>query len=274
MFTTGEFTKVARVTRRTLRHYREIGLFEPVGESESGYHYYTMEQLPRLHRILALRDLGFSLDQIRPMVDEEVDPAEMRGMLQLRKAEIEQELQEEQRRIRSIESRLALLESGIGDYEIVTKGLARQRLFGAVFHCTNPEHGREVLEHVLRDSPGAFDMSALGLLVTRMQTEDWNPDGSDIEIGYVVRGPHDIPPLSLAGLDFSTRELEPVQIAATTVVNEHPQAWHNGSEAIGAWMDSNGYRLSGWTREIWHDVGTGGLDSPVVEFQWPVEAAG
>ena len=45
MFTKGEFTRIVRVTRRTLRHYRDIGLFVPVeSDADNGYHYYTGSQ--------------------------------------------------------------------------------------------------------------------------------------------------------------------------------------------------------------------------------------
>jgi len=129
MFTTGDFSRIARVTRRTLRHYREVGLFEPVlSDADNGYHYYTTAQLPRLNRILALRELGFGLDQIRRMVDDAIPVDKLRGLMRRRKAEIEQDLQRWQQSVREIESRLQLLERGVADYEIVVKRLPSRSL--------------------------------------------------------------------------------------------------------------------------------------------------
>src|SRR5215813_6701695 len=112
MFTVGEFSQLAQVSKRLLRYYDEIGLLKPVRiDKFTGYRYYSAEQLPPLNRILALKELGLSLDQIRRMLSDKVSADEIQGMLLLKKAEAEQQLQEEQQRIRSIESRLHFIRS-------------------------------------------------------------------------------------------------------------------------------------------------------------------
>ena len=59
MFRIGEFSKLARVTARQLRYYDEYGMLQPAHiDAETGYRYYSATQLPRLHRILALKELG------------------------------------------------------------------------------------------------------------------------------------------------------------------------------------------------------------------------
>jgi DNA-binding transcriptional MerR regulator len=61
----GEFSTLTQVSIKTLRHYDELGLLKPVRiDPESGYRYYSASQLPRLHRILALKDLGFPLHRV------------------------------------------------------------------------------------------------------------------------------------------------------------------------------------------------------------------
>ncbi|GIQ62606.1 hypothetical protein PACILC2_11740 [Paenibacillus cisolokensis] len=66
----------------------------------------------RLHRILAYKDLGFTLDQIRTMLDENVSSEQIRGMLRLKKAELQKVLQEETARLARIEERLVQIERG------------------------------------------------------------------------------------------------------------------------------------------------------------------
>jgi DNA-binding transcriptional MerR regulator len=63
MLEIGEFSRLTGVSYRLLRLYDEIGLLKPFA-TDSGYRYYGVEQLGRLNRILVLRDLGFSLDEI------------------------------------------------------------------------------------------------------------------------------------------------------------------------------------------------------------------
>ncbi len=84
----GNFARIGQVTVQTLRHYDDLGLLKPSEvDALSGYRYYTLEQLPRLHRILALKDLGFSLEQIARLLEEDLPPAELRGMLRLKQDE-------------------------------------------------------------------------------------------------------------------------------------------------------------------------------------------
>jgi len=61
----GEFARVNQVSIATLRHYEKSGLLKPLElDPDTGYRYYSLDQLPRLNRILALKELGFSLEQI------------------------------------------------------------------------------------------------------------------------------------------------------------------------------------------------------------------
>jgi DNA-binding transcriptional MerR regulator len=69
----GAVARLSGVTVRTLHHYDRIGLLIPSGRSEVGYRRYEDPDLERLQRILFYRELGFSLEQIRTIVDEAAD---------------------------------------------------------------------------------------------------------------------------------------------------------------------------------------------------------
>jgi DNA-binding transcriptional MerR regulator len=114
MLTIGDFARLGQVSPRMLRHYDEIGLLSPDRvDPATGYRYYTAHQLTRLHRLVALRDLGFNLDQIGPVLDEEVTVDELRGMLRMRRAQIEATVEEEQARLRRVEAHLRALEEDV-----------------------------------------------------------------------------------------------------------------------------------------------------------------
>ena len=111
MLTIGDFARLAQVSPRMLRHYDEIGLLRPDRvEPATGYRLYAVGQLARLHRLVALRDLGLSLEQIGDLLDEEVSLDQLRGMLRMRQAQVEQTLVDEQARRRRIEAHLRALE--------------------------------------------------------------------------------------------------------------------------------------------------------------------
>jgi len=96
---------------KTLRYYDEIGLLKPAQVDRfTGYRYYSEDQLPRLNRILALKDLGLSLEQIGRLLDDDLPPAQLRGMLRLKQAEIQQCVEEEQARLARVEMRLRQIE--------------------------------------------------------------------------------------------------------------------------------------------------------------------
>ena len=91
MFSIGEFARHGRVSVRMLRHYDTIGLLRPACvDPVSGYRLYQASQLAELNRVIALKELGFTLQQVQSILAEQVSAAELRGMLKLRRAAVTQ----------------------------------------------------------------------------------------------------------------------------------------------------------------------------------------
>ena len=123
MIKIGDFARLSRVSVVTLRHYDEMGLLKPVSvDGFTGYRYYSVGQLPRLNRILALKDLGFSLEQIEKVLSG-LTLDQLRGMLKMKQAEVEQQIEVEQDRLSRIAARLRQieLEDVMPDYDVVLK---------------------------------------------------------------------------------------------------------------------------------------------------------
>ena len=107
MFRIGEFSHIAQVSGRLLRYYDEIGLLSPeYTDPQTGYRYYRAEQLPRLNRILVLKELGLGLEQIARLLGQHTSSEEIRGMLLPRKAQITQAMQDDLARLQLVEARL------------------------------------------------------------------------------------------------------------------------------------------------------------------------
>ncbi len=112
MFTIGDFARHGRVSVRMLRHYDATGLLRPAHvDPANGYRHYTASQLSRLNRIIALKELGFTLQQVRDIVDEKGDAGQLRGMLRLRRAELENAVATANARLVQVEARLRAIES-------------------------------------------------------------------------------------------------------------------------------------------------------------------
>ena len=68
----GDFSQMMQVTVKTLRHYEQKGLLKPDEVDEwTGYRYYTVEQMQRLNNIRKLQQLGFSLDEIGLLYEDD-----------------------------------------------------------------------------------------------------------------------------------------------------------------------------------------------------------
>ncbi|MCW5875063.1 MAG: MerR family transcriptional regulator [Anaerolineales bacterium] len=124
MFRIGEFSKFSRVSVRMLRHYDQLGLLRPAHvDPATEYRYYTADQLVRLHRIIALQDIGFSLEQIRGLlVERPVSAEEMSGMLLLKQAELQTKVQGDLERLNRIAERIRQVEeSETAHYDVVVR---------------------------------------------------------------------------------------------------------------------------------------------------------
>ncbi len=132
MFQIGEFSKITHVPGSLLRYYDEIGLFKPTHvDRVTGYRYYSVEQLPSLNRIMALKDLGLSLKQITRMLDKDVTTEEIRSILHQQKVQLEQTVRNEMERLHRVEIRLQQrdAEGTLVEQDILLKPLPSQLFF-------------------------------------------------------------------------------------------------------------------------------------------------
>lgn len=126
MLSIGEFARYGGVSVRMLRHYDALGILTPARvDPSSGYRSYAAAQMARLNRLVALKELGFGLQELGPLLDEQVSAEQMRGMLRLRRSQITDRIEADAARLREIEARLRLMESedAMGELEFTRKPL-------------------------------------------------------------------------------------------------------------------------------------------------------
>ena len=133
MFKIGDFSRLCMVPVSALRYYADLGLLEPAAvDPASGYRYYSAAQLHLVNRIVALKELGLSLDEIRAVLGEGLGVGELRGMLRLKRAEAARRVAEEQERLERVEARLRLIEKEgrMPEQEVVVKTVPEVRGLG------------------------------------------------------------------------------------------------------------------------------------------------
>src|SRR5918997_969609 len=142
MFSIGDFARHGRVSVRMLRHYDAIGLLRPARvDPASGYRYYTAAQLTLLNRVIALKDLGFTLQQVQSIIDEKVDTGELRGMLRLRRAQLAAQVAEDHARLARVDARLRMIETEghMDTADIVLKNIPAMRVAELSAPCAGYE---------------------------------------------------------------------------------------------------------------------------------------
>ncbi len=271
MYSIGEYARIAQVSKRLLRYYDEIGLFQPIKiDPETGHRYYSASQLSELNRILALKDLGLSLNQIRRFVGDNISPAEIQGMLSLKKAELEQQVLEELQRIRTIESRLKQIEDRDNLVrDVIVKQVRQQRFISA----------REVLSE--SESPDDFfwsvvkalnqgERSSNGQMTIVFHEDGIEGDYIDMEFGKSLDRSSRLSLTSHNGITLVDKFL-PEATMATFVPQTKNCSKLLGYNAIGEWVEANHYDLAGAVRLVFLELPKQpGDEDYVMEIQFPV----
>ncbi|MDW6058591.1 MerR family transcriptional regulator [Streptomyces sp. FXJ1.4098] len=266
MFTIGEFAKHGRVSVRMLRHYDAIGLLRPVHtDPTSSYRYYEAGQLARLNRVIALKDLGFSLHQVKALLDDDIGTEELRGMLRLRRAELESAVAEAVARLAQVEARLRTIENEgrMPTEDIVIKSLPPLRLaeLSATAASFEPQHIGPVIGPLFERLCGLLDTAGVTPTGPGLAYYEDAPEGGGaitVHAGLPVGA-------QVGGGDFQIVQLPGVERAAT-VVHRGPMEGEMlaTSQALARWIDANGYRSTGYPREV-------SLHCPEDRTQWVTE---
>lgn len=271
MLKIGDFSKLAQVSVKTLRYYGKLGLLKPAWiDRFTGYRYYTLAQLPRLNRILALKNLGFSLEQIQQLLRDDLPAAELRGMMRLKHAELERHLRVEQARLARVEARLRQIEreGALPDYEVVLKTVPRRRVVGIrdvvpAYHAV--QHLLEELRAFLQQQN--VTLAATCPCIAVYYDAEYRDRGIDAEVAAPW-------PRPLRGTSRTVvHELPGIETMACVIHQggyDQLAAAHN---TLVAWIEANGYRVAGPNRDVYlqgPELGRGATDY-VTEVQFPVQ---
>ncbi|WP_405060639.1 helix-turn-helix domain-containing protein [Kribbella sp. NBC_01505] len=114
MLSIGDLARHTRISVRMLRHYDALGLVVPERvDPHTGHRFYALSQIWRVDSLIALKELGFTLEQCGALLDEQLPVDELRGMLRLRHAQLEQRMTADADRLTEVERRLRSIERGL-----------------------------------------------------------------------------------------------------------------------------------------------------------------
>ena len=275
MFKISEFSRLSQVSMKTLRYYDQIGLLKPTyTDPLNGYRYYTTEQLFRLNRIMAFKDLGLTLEQILPALDEQIPPEQIRGMLRLKQAETQALIEQEYARLVRIEARLRLIEregESEAGHDVSLKSVKEQVVAslptGTNLSSSSLPFFFEELDRSLVHA-GLPDPATLPHMVL------WQDTGAcldDQDETFAVEVACPLPERPPVYEHLHIRVLPAIPLVASVMHQCQPQGVCSALVDLGRWMEQNGYTvsLSHPFREVYFARGDNQLY--ITEAQIPVE---
>ena len=278
----GDLARLTHISVRMLRHYDEIDLFKPTLIRQNTYREYSVSQLPVLNNILALKDLGFSLEQIKTLVQEGFAAQRLRDLLELRRAELETHISQESERLNKVEQRLSMMdkETAVNTYNVTVKALPAQLVASVrdssldVFNQIDGEKRRsmqryfETLFSYLKKN--GLDAAVPFTVIAHPPLEE-NSSFADVEI--------------IQGLPRKLPESESVRVyelPATPMIacleyaglNDWRVIEGQAMPALYAWIEEHGFRVTGPIRQEYRELDEMRDGTPcVIELQIPIAQA-
>lgn len=262
MYKIGEFSTLAKTTIKTLRYYEKEKLLIPSFVDGNGYRYYDAIQLLDLAKIISLRQIGLSIEEIKQVLDGK----DLNKVLNIRKKVVENELNEYKYQLYKINY---ILEERDMKYEVITKEL--------------PEYVVYYKEGIIKDFSEILNF----ILSSANECLEINPNIKCIEPDYCyinyldgeykdknikIRYCQAVTEEGISNEVIKFKKLEPV----LSVCTYHKGDYSNLGEAYGLLMkyiEENGYEIIEYPREryidgIWNKEN---VDDWLTEIQVPVK---
>lgn len=269
MFKISEFSRLSKVSLKALRYYDHIGMLKPrTVDPDTGYRYYSADQLLELNRIFMYKELGFTLPQIMELLNEDITLEQIRGMFHLKRSEIQQVIDTEQAKLTRIKERMQLIEKEgcvEREQEVVIKAVEQKPFLSLtalgseqdipeLFRTFNKLLRKEHLNLV--ESPQIVLWSEL----------DENVDEFEFEVGHYVKRE-----LSVLPDELHIRSLPPELMMATLTFRSDSVFACTACVDLATWIEKNGYQIKEDQpgREIYLPLPTE-KDIQLIEIQIPI----
>jgi predicted transcriptional regulator YdeE/DNA-binding transcriptional MerR regulator len=271
----GNFSRAAHVTVKTLRYYGRIGLLRPAWVDRfSGYRYYSFDQLPRLNRILALKEMGFTLEQIASLLDRDLGVDELRSILHRKRLEVEERLLAEQARLIQVETRLEQIDQAgcLSDYEVVLKSVSKLPVVSVRKLIADPrqvEKWSNQTHQTLIVDMRMHGLRPTGQWISIIHNGEYTERNIDLQVAVIV----DL--ASCTGRPAMHKHIMylPAVPHMACVYHTGPvQGLAKAHTALYGWIQANGYDQAGPVREVCHaDPEDDDASCELIELQMPVE---
>ncbi len=245
MIRIGDFSRLARVSIRALRHYEDEGLLRPVHvDARNGYRYYDARQLAALHRIKALRDLGLPVREIRELAQG--DDRAMGELLRTHRARLQGSVAEASAQLRQLDALLQRIEAPgkfpaslvrVRALPAVTALCVRRRVdsLGAPVTVMFESAERAAAHDRVDESPFLL-----------FHDESYSDADSDVEVCIPVAPQSNLPDVRAVGA---------VEEAACIAYGGPYSQTEPLYREVLSWLEGSGATIAGPVREVYHRFG-------------------
>ena len=249
----GEFADLSGVSAKTLRFYDEVGLLRPASvDPRTGYRYYVPKQLEELASIIALKDIGLSLAEVRNLIKKAGSNEDRRRMLQDLKKNVEDSIHTAESSLRWINAALDEVVASKQPVPVIVKRRPGVLVASARSRMRDYDERWELKQQLINSLPMHSIGSLAGILWHRCESS------GDIEGEIFVS----LKERRAATSFYDVKHLPPATLAcAYTAVDDDFPAY----DAIQRWMQTRGYCLAGPKRELHLQQ--------VLEVQFPLKSA-
>jgi predicted transcriptional regulator YdeE/DNA-binding transcriptional MerR regulator len=275
MLKIGEFSKIAQVSIKTLRYYDRMGLLNPAHiDRYTGYRYYALSQLQRLNRILALKDLDFTLEQIQGLLEVDLPNEAMQQLLRDKSRELRHRIVDDQARLLRVQNRLdAALRAEQGTQIPVVLKSAPNLLVATVRQTLPTLGGLENWQSSQLDVIGGYlqcrGIRCLGPNLLIFHQEDYRESDLDVEVGTVIEKTRKSKELRPGEGAIQVRMLNAASQLVTAVQLSQTGTRAETYAALAAWTQRNAFHPTGPWRELFYQQESPQAET-VIEIQRPV----
>ncbi len=271
MFRIGAFSKLVHVSARMLRHYEKCGLIYPAHfDKASGHRYYSISQISLIDRIVKLRDMGFSIEEIGDALENYDDSGFLETMLAEKQSVIESEMEQSRQKLENIRQMNSVMATT--DYrqpqKIQCKPLPAQKVLS--LREILPSYAeQEALWNKLLAYLQANNLhdNLAGQLLLINHNDEYAEKDVDLEVCALVKE------LGESKDGFVYKETEPVPLAAVSTFVGYYSEMALWESIMAQWIDQNGYESIGKERSLClkHSLNCDNPNAYETEMQFPVQ---
>lgn len=273
MFRIGEFSQLVKVSPRMLRHYEKCGLFYPAEiDMVNGYRLYSSTQIPLLMRIIALRDMGFSINEINDIIDNYEDIDYIEEVMNRKSTEIEISIAEQKDKIDRLSTTLEKVANG--NYsttcrDIILKEVPKIKVLS--LRKVIPDYSyQEGMWESLYSFINQRDLYPIltGDVISIYHDLEYKEQNVDIEIGVTISELYENQD------NYIFKELDSIENAATVICDgPFEKTLPEGEGILAKWIEDNGYKIIGSERAYCtrHPGNEDNVQNYETEIQFPVK---